>query len=73
MKFVEYLNEKLLHKEIMNCVKYKNWQEFRESLKGLSTSVKLKKVKEWVKKKDSKCAKIQATNYINALKRGGLV
>jgi hypothetical protein len=60
------------HKEIGKAVHHADWQKFRKSLKGLSTSSKLSKLSRWVaSKKSSKTAKLQADNYRNALRRGG--
>lgn len=49
------------------------WQMFRISLKGLSTAEKYEKLLHWLKKHPTEQAKIQVTNYVNALKRGGQV
>ena len=73
ISFREYIKEQT-HKEIASAVRPKDWQTFRKSLKGLSTSTKLQKLSQWVSKKGgSKKAKLQASNYRNALKRGGLL
>lgn len=48
------------------------WQAFRLSLKGLSTTEKLRKLRGWLARhSSSEKARIQVQNYINALKRGG--
>ena len=50
------------------------WQTFRESLKGLSTTEKLKKLGVWRHRSVgviSRRTEVQVDNYINALKRGG--
>ena len=71
MKFKDFFIEQT-HKEINKAVKHTDWQKFRKSLKGLSTSSKLSRLSHWVsKKKGSKTAKLQADNYRNALRRGG--
>lgn len=62
------------HEQIDKAVSTNDWQKFRKSLKGLSTSTKLSKLSSWVKKKGgSKRAKLQVHNYKGALKRGGLL
>lgn len=62
----------MLRKEIQRAVKSKKWQLFRQKLKGKSTSAKKSCLKKWlVKNKYSNTSKIQVSNYINALKRGG--
>ena len=65
------------------CVLDANWQEFRLSLKGLSTFVKLANLERWRMlhaeqatsrsgtEKLSRRVEVQIDNYINALKRGG--
>ncbi len=55
-------------------IKNTEWQEFRKSLKGLSNEEKYKQLKKWLHDhNNSEQAKIQVTNYVNALKRGGQV
>lgn len=49
----------------------KAWQEFRVSLKGLSTEDKLDKLLSWRKAHTDRRGQVQVDNYINALKRGG--
>jgi hypothetical protein len=62
------------HAEIDKVVSDKDWQNFRKSLKGLSTSTKLQKLSQWVNKKNgSKKAKLQSSNYKGALRRAGLL
>jgi len=65
------------------CVKDANWQEFRLSLKGLSTYVKLANLERWRMRhaeqattqsgveKVPRRVEVQIDNYIGALKRGG--
>lgn len=49
------------------------WQEFRKSLKGLPTTTKLRRLRNWRRSHPGQKSNIQVTNYINALKRAGLV
>ena len=71
MNFKKFFTEQT-HAEVNKAVSDKGWQKFRKSLKGLSTSTKLQKLSQWVKnKKSSKKAKLQASNYRGALRRGG--
>jgi len=71
MNFKDYFTE-ATHQQIDKVVSNKDWQKFRENLKGLSTSTKLQKLSNWVHKKHgSKKAKLQASNYRGALRRGG--
>jgi len=61
-------------KEVQKAVGDSSWQAFREGLKGLSTSSKLKALESWVREYHQKDrAKVQVTNYVYALKRAGLV
>lgn len=63
-------NSKQVHEAVYNPL----WQSFRESLKGLNTSEKLKQLEGWVKKYHrAEKVKIQVTNYVYALKRSGLI
>lgn len=67
----------LTQQEIIDhCVKDFNWQEFRQKLKSLSTNEKLRLLNGyWLTSNGDAAqrrrAKIQVSNYINALKRGG--
>ena len=62
---------KITKKEIMEVIQDDKWQEFRVSLKGLSTKEKLEKLASWYLK--GKKAELQVINYYNALKRSGLI
>ena len=59
--------------DIQEAVDDKQWQTFRESLKGLSTAAKLRKLKEYERTRTGHRAHVQVENYINALKRAGLI
>ena len=60
------------HKQVDKAVKSSNWQKFRKSLKGKSTSTKLQKLSQWTKSHhNSPKAKLQVSNYRGALRRGG--
>jgi hypothetical protein len=61
------------------CVQDPDWQEFRKSLKGKSTQIKLTRLQWWwihnwfdslERQIRTRC---QVTNYLYALKRGGLL
>jgi hypothetical protein len=64
---------KLKQKEIQDAVKDPQWQAFRKTLKGLSTSVKLRRLRQYAKENQGRRAQVQVQNYINALKRGGQI
>lgn len=58
------------------CVEDEVWQEFRKSLKGISTQKKLDKCREWLDRWETglgplRRAEVQVDNYLNALLRGG--
>ena len=60
--------------EIKNAVVKRDWQKHRFSMIGQSNNVKYRMLNQWLKKKrQSKIAKVQVTNYVNALKRAGLI
>lgn len=60
--------------KIQKAIKSKSWQDYRKSLKGLSTNTKLVKLNEWISKNNySANSLIQVENYKNALRRGGLL
>lgn len=59
---------------ILESVNNYEWQVFRISLKGLDTKEKIQRLRIWlVINRFSRKSKVQVTNYINALKRGGLI
>lgn len=62
---------------ILTAVDDENWQMFRKSLKGISTENKLdllnaRYLERWING-GSHEEKVRIDNYINALKRGGLL
>lgn len=60
--------------DVLQAVNNMEWQTFRISLKGKSTNEKIKGLREWlVLNNNSHRSKIQVTNYIYALKRGGIL
>lgn len=73
----EYLEGFLLSKaDIMQAIADADWQDFRLSLKGKTTEVKLEELRRWLNSKTTTNgvgwkARVQVMNYINALKRGG--
>lgn len=59
---------------VFQAVNNMEWQTFRISLKGKSTNEKIKGLREWLVLNDNSYrSKIQVTNYIHALKRGGIL
>lgn len=70
-------NQKLVQK----CVSQKDWQLYREALKGLPTERKLDLLQEWLDANRARStndqgiwvAHVQVTNYIYALRRGGFL
>lgn len=65
---------KLDRKDIQWAVKDELWQTVRVSMKGISLESKYRTLCTWLYANDfSKQAKIQITNYVTALSRGGLI
>jgi hypothetical protein len=65
---------KISKKEIAEYVKENGWQILREYLKGKSLEDKYLRLFAWVYiNKCSRASQVQVTNYVNALKRGGLI
>jgi hypothetical protein len=66
--------EEVKRKDIQRCVKNEQWQKFRKTLKGKTSREKFNALKSWLNNRNrSYCAKVQVTNYVNALKRGGTI
>jgi len=61
-------------KTILQIVKNKDWQKIRKSMLKTSLEFKYKTLKKWlIFNGYSFDSKVQVTNYVNALKRGGLI
>lgn len=60
-------------KKIQQAVKDRKWQVFRTTLLNLPTEEKLKRLEDYRRKHRTWQAHTQVENYINALKRGGLL
>jgi len=59
---------------ILQIVKNNDWQKIRKSMLKTSLEFKYKTLKKWLIYNDySFDSKVQVTNYVNALKRGGLI
>jgi len=63
----------LTTEDIKRCIPQKEWQEYREALKGKTLEEKYHALKVWLRDHTTSCAKVQVTNYVNALKRGGQI
>jgi len=59
--------------EIQRYVDDSEWQDFRKQLKGETIPDKYKMLKNWLDTHPTRKAKVQVTNYVNALKRAGLI
>jgi hypothetical protein len=60
--------------DIQEVVKDPEWQKVREGLKGKSLEEKQLGLQSWMhRKRYSRASRIQVTNYVNALKRAGLI
>ena len=65
---------KLNKQDILQYVQNPMWQKVRLSMKGTSLNTKYITLQHWlVTNNYSKESKIQVTNYVNVLKRGGLL
>lgn len=68
------LKEPLLRTEVATAVKDPEWQVFRESLHYLPLPKRYIELESWLWKQErSRKSFIQVTNYINALKRAGMI
>lgn len=60
--------------EITKYVTNPEWQKVRVSMLGASVDEKYETLKKWLHDNhNSRSAQVQVTNYINALKRGGVI
>jgi hypothetical protein len=76
----DFKNWKTLHcgrikkREIELYVKDEEWQKVRLRMKNTSLTYRWIQLFVWlVQKESSRASQVQVTNYINALKRGGMV
>lgn len=64
----------LTQSQILNAVADPEWQLFRETLHGLSLESRHDKLVQWLEDHEHTMrARVQVANYINALKRGGML
>ncbi len=74
MDWKEIYFGKINRAEIKEAVADPEWQATRLYMKGKSLWIKYLILKNWLDKKHySSTAKIQVTNYVTALSRGGLI
>jgi hypothetical protein len=59
--------------EVLDAIRSEAWQTLRVSLHGLSTDEKLSRLRSWLRTHDTPRHRICVTNYVYALKRGGLL
>lgn len=63
--------------ETLDAIKDEDWQVLRKSLKGQSLELKYLALTHWIKVSPNVVAlnhrKLQVGNYVNALRRAGLV
>jgi len=65
---------KITQQEILRYCQGTGWQALRRMLKNTTLEEKFRKLKEWLSlHSNSRAAQVQVTNYINALKRGGMI
>lgn len=61
-------------KEVAICVSDATWQGVRMTMKGQSLRFKYDTLLSWLEINHySRAAKVQVTNYVTALSRGGLI
>ena len=64
----------LSKEEILWAVQDENWQVFRATLHGVTLEERLALLEEYLNEdRTSKARHVQVVNYINALKRGGMI
>lgn len=62
----------LLAQDVNKYTKDTKWQEFRTELLGLSLEIKNVRLRDWLQYHNFDLpSRVQVTNYVNALKRGG--
>jgi len=65
---------RLSRQEIQRAVVEEEWQIVRIKMKGVALQMKYDMLRHWlIKNKYSRKAKVQVTNYVTALSRGGLI
>jgi hypothetical protein len=65
---------KLKKDDIFKHIEDRRWQKLRVRLKGKSLEYKYQSLCDWLDiNAYDESAQVQVTNYINALKRGGLI
>ena len=68
------LKEPLLRVEVTAAVKDPDWQKFRANLHGKTLPLRFLELDRWLWQNEySREAYVQVTNYINALKRAGMI
>ena len=64
----------LTRTEITLHVMNEEWQKLRVSLAGTTLERRYSLLREWLKENNTdRASQVQVTNYINALKRGGMI
>lgn len=67
----------LNRQEMNKAIKCRNWQDFRQSLKGTSTKTKLERLRLYLSHSEACCGREEKTaqvlNYLHALARGGQI
>lgn len=59
--------------EVLKAVKDPKWQQFRKSLKGTSLVIRHRMLHQYLGNNPTRRKRIQVTNYVYALKRGGMI
>ena len=65
---------KITTNEILQYCIGEDWQKLRRELKGTTLEEKYRCLRDWLESHNhSRAAQVQVTNYINALRRAGLI
>lgn len=65
---------KITTNEILQYCTGEDWQKLRRELKGTTLEEKFHLLRDWlISHNHSRTAQVQVTNYINALKRAGMI
>lgn len=60
-------------KTILDAVSDEDWQRTRSSMLGTTLKEKFETLELFLARREDEVAKVCVTNYVNALKRGGLI
>ncbi len=73
MDWEKLILKKCSRKEVSEFTKDPVWQDFRKTIKGLTSQEKYSKLTVYLEYHNTHKARVQVTNYVGALKRAGLI